>query len=166
MAEQNLVEVLLVEDNPDDARIVTQTLMQQHPDVNIKHVQDGAEALDCLFGTGPYLGRQTPYTPHLILLDVKLPRVSGLEVLRIIKSYARTRTIPIVIFSETPEEKRVIEGYELGANSYVLKPSSLEQFREVVKQIGGYWLGINRLHDSGAPVEHDEDSAQTSGGFR
>jgi two-component system, response regulator len=162
MTEQNIIEVLLAEDGMEDASLVLQTLKQYHPDVNIKLVHDGAEALDCVFGTGAYQDRSTPYTPQLILLDLKLPRVSGLEVLRILKSYARTRTIPIVLFSNTPEERKVIEGYELGANSYVLKPPNAEKFREVVKQIGAYWLGINRMQDSGAPVENDEDTTALS----
>jgi two-component system, response regulator len=162
MTDQNIVEVLLVEDTAEDSNVVVQTLKQYHPQIDIKVVHDGAEALDCLFSTGAYAGNKAPYTPHLILLDLRLPRVSGLEVLRILKSYARTRVIPIVIFSNSPEERKVVEGYELGANSYVLKPPSPEQFREVVRQIGSYWIGVNRLQDSGIPVENDEDKTAQS----
>ncbi len=162
MTQQKLVEVLLIEDTAEDADLITQTLKQSHPDVAIKRVHDGAEALDCLFGTGQYLDRATPYTPHLILLDLKLPKVSGLEVLRIIKSYARTRVIPIIIFTDSPQEQKVVEGYQLGANSFVMKPNSLEQFREVVKQIGAYWLEVNRLQEPDNVPESDDSRSTPS----
>lgn len=135
-----ILDVLLVEDNLDDANLIVQTLKNLHPGVSVSVVRDGAEALDCLFGTGQY---KTPYTPQLILLDISLPKVSGLEVLRVIRSYARTRTIPVVIFSGTLEETKVAQGYELGVNSYVVKPQDVEGFRQVVRQIGTYWININ-----------------------
>ena len=152
--------ILLVEDNADDAALIIQTLQQNHPDITIKHAQDGAEALDCLFGTGQYAARQGPYTPHLILLDLQLPRVNGLEVVRIIKSYVRTRTIPIVIFTDSPEERKVIEGYALGANSYVVKPADHEQYRETVRHIAAYWLAVNRAQDTEGTLENDGSSAR------
>jgi two-component system, response regulator len=157
---QKTFEVLLVEDNASDADLINQTLKQHHPDTTIRYAKDGAEALDCLFGTGPYAGRQDPYTPHLILLDLLLPKVSGLEVLRIIKSYVRTRTIPIVIFTESPEERKVIEGYALGANSYVVKPTDPEQYRETVRQIAAYWLAVNRAQDAEGTPENDGNTAR------
>src|SRR5690349_10877229 len=128
-----ILDVLVVEDNLDDANLIVQTLKNLHPGVSVSLVQDGAEALDCLFGTGAY---KEPFTPQLILLDVGLPKVTGLEVLRVIRSYARTRTIPVVILSGTLEQTKVVQGYELGVNSYVVKPRSIEEFRQVVRQIG------------------------------
>lgn len=135
-----VLDVLLVEDNRDDASLIVQTLKNLHSGVAVSVVQDGAEALDCLFGTGLY---KTPYTPQLILLDVGLPKVSGLEVLRVIRSYARTRTIPVVMLSGSPEETKIAQGYELGVNSYVVKPQNAEEFRHVVRQIGTYWIKVN-----------------------
>jgi two-component system, response regulator len=138
--QAKILDVLLVEDNLDDATLIVQTLKNLNPGVSVNVARDGAEALDCLFGTGIY---KTPYTPQLILLDMGLPKVSGLEVLRVIRSYARTRTIPVVMFSGSPEETKIAEGYELGVNSYVVKPQDIEQFRQVVRQIGTYWIKVN-----------------------
>jgi CheY-like chemotaxis protein len=136
----SILDVLVVEDTLDDANLIVQTLRNLHPGVSVTVCHDGVEALDCLFGTGQY---KTPYTPQLILLDVSLPKVSGLEVLRVIRSYARTRTIPVVILSGSVEEDKIAQGYELGVNSYVVKPHDLEQFRQIVRQIGTYWMKIN-----------------------
>jgi two-component system response regulator len=140
-----VLDVLLVEDNLADADLVVQTLKNLHAGVAVSVVRDGAEALDCLFGTGLY---KTPYTPQLILLDMGLPKVSGLEVLRVIRSYARTRTIPVVMLSGSPEETKIAQGYELGVNSYVVKPQSPEEFRQVVRQIGTYWMNVNMPQNS------------------
>ena len=139
MVLRKILEVLLIEDNLDDAKLVVQTLKDFQPGIAVSTVRDGAEALDCLFGTGVY---KSPYTPHLILLDLGLPKVSGLEVLRVIRSYARTSVIPVVIFSASPAEQKVAEGYKLGANSYILKPQDPGHFRKLVRQIAEYWAKV------------------------
>jgi two-component system, response regulator len=152
------VEILLVEDSLDDIRLIVQALKQAHPAVSITIAHDGAEALDCLFSTGAYASRLTPYTPQLILLDLNLPKVSGYEVLRVIRAYARTRAIPTVVISGSPEEQAIGDSYGLGANSYLMKPTRETQFREAVQQMAAYWLNISQLHspDDGA-LANDQD---------
>jgi two-component system, response regulator len=154
-----ILDVLLVEDNLADAELVVRTLKSLHPGVSVSVVRDGAEALDCLFGTGLY---KTQYTPQLILLDMGLPKVSGLEVLRVIRSYARTRTIPVVMLSGSPEETKIAQGYELGVNSYVVKPQSLEEFRQVVRQIGTYWMNVNMPQNNINEPNANEGRARTN----
>jgi two-component system, response regulator len=157
---KKILEVLLIEDSLEDANLVIQTLKDFQPGIAISTVRDGAEALDCLFGTGVY---KSPYTPQLILLDLNLPKVSGLEVLRVIRSYARTSVIPVVIFSDSPAEQKVAEGYKLGANSYILKPHDLEQFRQMVRQIAAYWTKVlmpQGMHELTGPAGTDEASSK------
>jgi two-component system response regulator len=133
--------ILLVEDNPDDEALTRRALAKNNIQNAITVARDGAEALDYLFGTGPQEGR--PLTPELVLLDLKLPKVDGLEVLRRIRAHPRTRLLPVVILTSSLEEKDVISGYGLGANSYIRKPVDFGQFVESVRQLGLYWLILN-----------------------
>jgi two-component system response regulator len=133
--------ILLVEDNPDDEALTRRALAKNNIQNEIVVARDGAEALDCLFGTGQHEGR--PLAPELVLLDLKLPKVDGLEVLRRIRSHPQTRLLPVVILTSSLEEKDVISGYGLGANSYIRKPVDFGQFVESVRQLGLYWLILN-----------------------
>jgi two-component system, response regulator len=138
------IEILLVEDNPDDVELTLHALRQNHLANHIEVARDGEEALDYLFGRGVY-DERTPHRPlKLILLDLKLPKVDGLEVLRTIKSDSRTRAIPVVILTSSDEERDVVSSYHLGANSYVQKPVAFGQFRETVNKLSLYWLLVNR----------------------
>jgi CheY-like chemotaxis protein len=135
--------ILLVEDNLDDEALTLRALKKNniHNEVVVAH--DGVEALDYLFGTGIHAGRDLSVMPQLILLDLKLPKVDGLEVLRRLRSDARTRLLPVVILTSSTEEEDRIAGYGLGANSYVRKPVDFAQFIEAVRQLGLYWLILN-----------------------
>ncbi len=138
-------EVLLVEDNLDDSQLIEATLKKTHPDLNIKVVHDGEAALDCIFGTGPYAHQGNSYTPDLIILDLSLPKVNGHDVLKVLRSYARTQTIPVVVFSSSNEASIIKEGYESGTNSYIRKPQTLKEFRQAIRAIAVYWLGVNEF---------------------
>jgi two-component system, response regulator len=138
------VEILLVEDNSDDVELTLHTLKREKLANNIKVVRDGEEALDFLFCSGPFAERSLDSPPRLVLLDLKLPKIDGMEVLRRLKSDARTKTIPVVILTSSREERDLCNGYGLGANSYIQKPVDFEQFRETVKTAGLYWLLINQ----------------------
>jgi two-component system response regulator len=142
MAE-NMVEILLVEDNPRDAELALHALNEYHITNNIILVRDGAEALDFLFGTGRYADRNLNNQPRVILLDLKLPKIDGLEVLRQVKADARTRIIPVVVMTSSQEDRDVIEAYQLGVNSYIVKPVDFAQFSESMRQIGMYWMLLN-----------------------
>jgi CheY-like chemotaxis protein len=137
------VEILLVEDNPSDVELTLHALRKNKLVNNIRVVNDGEDALDFLFCRGAYAGRDPQRPPKLVLLDLKLPKVDGLEVLRQVKSDPRTKTIPVVILTSSREERDVVNGYALGVNSYIQKPVDFDQFREVVKQIGLYWAVVN-----------------------
>jgi len=135
--------ILLVEDNPNDV-LLTQRAFQKARIANEMVVaRDGVEALDYLFGTGSYAGRDTRDEPELVLLDLKLPRMDGLEVLRRLRADERTRLLPVVILTSSLEEQDLMEGYSLGANSYVRKPVDFNRFAEAVQQLGLYWLVLN-----------------------
>ncbi|TYQ29957.1 response regulator [Pseudanabaena sp. UWO310] len=138
------VFILLVEDNPADAELAIRALRRGRISNQIKLLQDGAEALDFVFCRGKYTSRQINDHPKMILLDLKLPKVSGLEVLQQIKSDPRTQTIPIVVLTSSSHESDVIESYKLGVNSYIVKPVDCEQFYKSVEQLGFYWVLINR----------------------
>ncbi|HMB93131.1 MAG TPA: response regulator [Rhodothermales bacterium] len=137
-------EILLVEDNPDHVELALHVL-NNHKIANRIHVaRDGAEALDFLFGKGEYEGRNpTEDAPRVILLDLKLPLVDGLEVLRAIKKDSRTRMIPVVVFTSSTEERDMVESYRLGVNSFIVKPVDFEQFSDCMRDIGLYWLLLN-----------------------
>ncbi len=141
---RNEIEILLVEDDPEDIELTLHELSAERLTNRIEVVRDGEEALDFLFRRGPYADRDPEDRPRLILLDLKLPKVDGLEVLEAIKSNAATRAIPVVILTSSREERDRLQGYRLGVNSYIQKPVDFEQFRSVVKQIGMYWLLVNQ----------------------
>ena len=139
--------ILLVEDNSDDEVLTLYAFKENHVANEVVVVRDGAEALDYLFGTGPYAGRDLSAMPAVILLDLNLPKVDGLEVLRRLRADERTRLLPVVILTTSQEERDLITSYRLGANSYVHKPVSMAQFVEAARQLGMYWLLLN----DGAP---------------
>ena len=135
--------ILLVEDNPDDEALTLRALKKNNIRNRIVVARNGVEALDYLFGTGTYKGRDLTAMPQLTLLDLNLPMIDGLEVLRRLRSDPRTRLLPVVILTSSNEEEDRINGYELGANSYVRKPVNFDSFTEAVRQLGLYWLVLN-----------------------
>ncbi len=137
--------ILLVEDNPDDVELTLRSLKQNNITNEVVVAPDGAEALEYLFATGAYAGRDTSVMPAVILLDLKLPKVDGLEVLRRLRADERTKLLPVVILTSSKEEKDLVNSYSLGASSYVRKPVDFVQFSEAVKQLGLYWLLLNEL---------------------
>ena len=141
---EHQIEVLLVEDNPDDVELTLHALESHFVANLIEVVRDGAEALKFLFAEGAYAHRRIDDAPKLVLLDLKLPKIDGLEVLRRIKTDSRTQAIPVVMITSSREERDIIESYQLGVNSYIVKPVDFEQFTEAVKQIGLYWLLLNQ----------------------
>ena len=142
--------ILLVEDNPDDEALTRRALAKNNIQNEVVVARDGVEALDCLFGTGGHAGQ--PVSPEVILLDLKLPKVDGLEVLRRIRADERTRRLPVVILTSSREERDVISGYDLGANSYIRKPVDFGQFVEAVRQLGLYWLVLNEPPPQASPA--------------
>lgn len=143
MNEFKEVDILLVEDNPSDAELTIRALKKENLANSIIWAKDGAEALEYLFGTGKFAGRDLMEKPKVVLLDLKLPKVDGLEVLRQIKKDERTLSIPVVVMTSSREEKDITESYSLGVNSYITKPVEFDQFMESVKEIGLYWLLLN-----------------------
>ena len=137
------VEILLVEDNPNDVELTRHAFRQHHLANSMFVVRDGAEALEFVFGTGRYEDRDTGIQPRLMLLDLKLPLVDGLEVLRRVKGDPRTHRIPVVVLTSSAEERDVVESYDLGVNSYIVKPVDFEQFADAVRTLGLYWLLLN-----------------------
>jgi CheY-like chemotaxis protein len=135
--------ILLVEDNPDDVELTKRALKIHNIANEVIVARDGVEALDYLFATGAYAGRDMTVTPQLILLDLKLPKVDGLEVLRRLRSDERTMFLPVVILTSSKEEQDLVNGYKLHANSYIRKPVDFNQFSEAVRQLGLYWLVLN-----------------------
>ena len=135
--------ILLVEDNPDDEALTLRALKKNNIKNEVVVAPDGVDALDYLFGTGAYADRDLTIMPEVILLDLKLPRIDGLEVLRRLRADIRTRLLPVVILTSSNEDRDLLNSYGLGANSYVRKPVDFEQFIEAVRQLGLYWLVLN-----------------------
>ena len=137
------LDILLVEDNPQDAELAIHALKTCKLANRIVHVRDGQEALDFLFGTGAHEGRNVERRPKVVMLDLKLPKVDGIEVLRQIRADGRTKLLPVTVFTSSREESDLSETYELGVNSYIVKPVDFESFSEVVGHLGQYWLKLN-----------------------
>jgi two-component system, response regulator len=135
--------ILLVEDNPDDEALTLRALKKHNIRNEVVVVHDGAEALDWLFARGAYAGRDASQLPQVVLLDLKLPKVTGLEVLRAVRDDPRTKRLPVVLLTSSKEDQDVIAGYDLGANSYVRKPVDFGDFAEAIRQLGLYWLVLN-----------------------
>ena len=145
MPDNRSGHILLVEDNPDDLDLTLRAFAKSGLINTMQVVRDGAEALDYLFGKGEFIGRDVMDVPHLILLDLKLPKVSGIEVLRRIRGdMFRIRTIPVVILTSSREERDITESYGLGVNSYIVKPVSFDEFAKVAGEVGLYWLLVNQ----------------------
>ena len=141
----NHVDILLVEDNPDDAELTIHELTKHNMANNLIHAQDGEEALEFIFATGKYAGqREVENAPRLILLDIKMPKVNGIEVLEKIKSDPRTQSTPVVILTSSQEDPDIKRCYDLGANSYIVKPVDFMDFTKAIMNIGFYWLLINK----------------------
>ena len=143
MAEET-AEVLLVEDSPDDAAFFARAFEQARLPARLHVLPDGAEALEFIFCTGRYAGRKPSNRPKVIFLDLKLPKVNGLEVLRRLKAEPRTRAIPVVVWSSSQEERDMVESYEIGMNSYIVKPMDFDEFNRSVRVLGQYWLQFNQ----------------------
>ncbi|MFN2466376.1 MAG: response regulator [Candidatus Dormibacteria bacterium] len=141
---EDVVEILLVEDNPNDEELTLHAFRKYHLSNRMHVVRDGEEALDFIFCRGAYSSRTINNGPKVVLLDIKLPKVDGLEVLRQIKADERTRKIPVVLLTSSREERDIMDGYTNGANSYIVKPVDFEQFTESVRTLGMYWLLLNK----------------------
>ena len=138
-------EILLVEDNPNDVELTMRALQKQNLANKVFHVKDGAEALEFMFATGAYSKRKMDNRPKVILLDLKLPKIDGIEVLRRIKADARTKDTPVVMLTSSQEERDVLESYHLGANSYIVKPVDFSNFVHAVSELGVYWGMLNKV---------------------
>lgn len=145
MQNHDAVEILLVEDNPRDAELTLRALSKRHLANDVHVAKDGEEALDFIFATGPHADRDVDQSPRVVLLDLKLPKVDGLEVLRRMKADDRTKHIPVVMLTSSAEERDKIESYRLGVNSYIVKPVDFNNFAEAVSEVGLYWLLLNEL---------------------
>ena len=145
MDKLNKVEILLVEDNPNDVELTLRALKKHNLANRVHVVKDGAEALEYIFASGAYEGRNIGKSPKVILLDLKLPKVDGLEVLREVKADERTKTIPVVVLTSSREEKDMVESYKLGVNSYIVKPVDFNKFVDAVGDLGLYWLLMNEV---------------------
>lgn len=144
MGANSAVDVLLVEDNPSDAELTLRALQKHNLVNNVEWVKDGAAALDYLFGQGGYAGRDASTPPKVVLLDLRLPKVDGLEVLQRLRADARTRHVPVVVLTSSKEDRDIVESYKLGANSFVSKPVAFDEFAKTVAELGLYWMLINR----------------------
>jgi len=158
MSEEAVCEILLVEDSVYDAELTTRALKRRNLANRLIHVRDGAEALEYIFGTGKYAGRDINEHPKVILLDLKLPKVDGLEVLREIKSDERTNTIPVIVMTSSKEQRDLAESYKLVVNSYVVKPVDFDDFAKAVSELGCYWMLLNQPQVTSG---RDESSGST-----
>ncbi|MEP6747362.1 MAG: response regulator [Bacteroidota bacterium] len=138
------VQILLIEDNSSDAEMTINALKQNGLANRLLHLKDGAAGIDYIFGEGKYAGRQVEDTPKVILLDLKMPKVNGLEVLKKIRADERTKRIPVVILTSSKEDPDILKCYDLGANSYVVKPVEFDEFRKIVSELGLYWMIVNQ----------------------
>lgn len=141
---QKAVELLLVEDSPNDAELIIRALKRSNICNSIAHLKDGEEAIDYVFARGKYSSRKIEDTPRVILLDLKMPKVNGLEVLKAIKSDDRTKRIPVIVMTSSKEDSDIAASYRLGVNSYVVKPVNFENFSKAAAEVGFYWLLINQ----------------------
>ena len=144
MNENNAVEILIVEDTPQDLELTLRALRKAKLSNRIQVARDGAEAVEFIFGEGAHAGRNIQNGPKVILLDLKLPKIDGIEVLRRVKNDPRTKSIPVVVLTSSKEQKDVVESYELGVNSYIVKPVDFERFASAVGELGLYWLLLNQ----------------------
>lgn len=138
------VEIILIEDNPDEAELAIRALKKNNLANNLIHIDDGSEAINFIFSKEKYAARLSLPKPKLILLDLKLPKVDGLEILRQIKNDEETKSIPVVVLTSSKEEKDIIESYKLGVNSYIVKPVNFETFSQAIANLGFYWLLLNQ----------------------
>jgi len=145
---ENIVDIVLVEDNPADVELTLRALKKFHIANNIVVLNDGQQALDYFFARGAYAERDTMKQPKVILLDLKLPKIDGLEVLRELKKHDRTRPIPVVVLTSSREESDLVESYKIGVNSYLVKPVDFDQFMESVRNLGLYWLLLNQAPET------------------
>jgi two-component system, response regulator len=150
MSSISPIDILLVEDNPDDVDLTLYALKRNNLANAVHVVRDGEEALDFVFCRGEYSHRTFDDPPKVMLLDLKLPKVDGLEVLRTLKNDRRTRSLPIVVMTSSKEQRDMVEGYQLGVNSYIQKPVDFDEFRNLIKQLGFYWLVVNQAPPSAA----------------
>src|SRR5438132_5398929 len=159
MTENREIDSLLVEDNPDDLELTLHALRREHLANNIFAVRDGEEAVEFLFCKGRFQKRNFEHPPRLVLLDLKLPKLTGLEVLKLVKQDPRTKTVPIVVLTSSKEERDLVASYNLGANSYIQKPVDFEQFRATVKSVGLYWMLTNQ-HPIATPIANAASGAK------
>ena len=144
MNQGDQVEILMVEDNPNDAELALRSLKKNNITNSVVQVTDGEEALDFLFARGKFAGRSLENRPKVVLLDLKLPKVDGLELLRAMRADPRTKLIPVVVLTTSREESDIVESYRLGVNSYIVKPVDFDKFMDAVKDMGLYWLLLNQ----------------------
>lgn len=144
MAEPTEIEILLVEDNLADAELALHAFKKNKIANHVLHVQDGAEALDFLFSRGAYSGQPAVHRPRIVLLDLKLPKIDGLQVLKEMKNNPSTKAIPVILLTSSTEERDLVASYRLGVNSYIQKPVNFTEFQEVVRHLGLYWLMVNK----------------------
>jgi two-component system, response regulator len=149
MNSKDITDILLAEDNPEDAELTLRALAKVNLAHRVVHVEDGQQALDFIFGEGEFKSRGSSNYPRVVLLDIKMPKVDGIEVLRKLKSTKATRLIPVVIMTSSAEDRDIIESYELGVNSYVVKPVDFNAFSHAVSELGLYWMLVNKLPQRG-----------------
>ena len=150
MNHPNEIEILLVEDNPEDLELTLRALRKGNLANHIEVARDGAEAVQLIFGENGYAARSVDHGPRVIFLDLKLPKIDGLELLQRLKEDPRTKKIPVVMLTSSKEQKDIVESYQLGVNSYIVKPVSFERFMSAVQELGVYWLLLNQRPMEGA----------------